>query len=228
MKLHRIAGIVLISSAFLIQSAFSADTYKGMSWVVGQWASYNMKSDKQNMNIKYSIVGTEVVDGKTCYWFETSMDTKEGKMIMKMLMSPGDSEVKRMIMKHGNDQAMEMTGMMNMGRRGMQKPPVHSDSDINSGIVGVESITVPAGTFMATHAKGKSKKGNESWEAWVSPKVPILGAVKAEGSGDTNYTLTLTKYGTSGAKSEITETPKKFEMPNMQNMMRNMNRNEDN
>ncbi len=206
---------LLIGAVILCQSGFSASLYKGMSWAVGQWAQYQMKNDRQDIQVKFSITGSQIIDGKTYYWFEQSMDTPQGHMIMKMLLSPGDSEPKQMIQKMGNRPAMDMTSMMQSGRGQRNKPPFHRDEDINKGTIGVESVTVPAGTFLATHAKINVQDSKETHEVWVSSKVPIIGAVKSMSSGAFNSTLTLLKYGTSGATTEITETPQKFDMNNM-------------
>lgn len=215
MKYRKVVLPFLMGVVVLAQSSFSASPYKGMTWAVGQWAQYEMKSDKQDMKVKYSITGKETEDGKTYYWFEQTMDMPQGNMIMKMLIAPGDSEPKQVIQKMGDRPAMDMTSMMQAGRGYQRKPPIHSDSDINKGIVGVESVTVPAGTFMATHAKVISKEGGETSDVWVSSQVPIMGAVKSVGSGAHSFTMTLIKYGTSGATTGITETPKKFDMNQM-------------
>jgi hypothetical protein len=222
MKYSKIVLPFLIGAVILCQLGFSANPYKGMTWAVGQWVEYQMKSDTQDMQMKYSITGSQIIDGKTYYWFETSMDTKQGRMIMKMLMAPGDPEPKQFIQKMGDRPAMDMTAMMQSGRsqRYNNKPPIHRDEDINKGIIGVESVTVPAGTFLATHAKIVNNDNQETNEVWVSSKVPIIGAVKSTATGKYNSSLTLLKYGTSGATTEITETPQKFDLNNMMNMRR--------
>ncbi len=82
---------------------------------------------------------------------------------------------------------------------------------------GIETITVPAGTFSARHMQ--YLEGSDTVDAWVSEKVPPYGLVKSK---TRDFEMVLIGAGT-GAKSLITETPKKFDMPMMpQGMMPGM------
>ena len=71
-------------------------------------------------------------------------------------------------------------------------------------VVGQESVTVPAGTFKATHLRN----ANDSTDVWVSREVPF-GMVKSQSAG---MTAELSAMG-KDAKKSITETPK--DMPGM-------------
>ncbi|HVN72945.1 MAG TPA: hypothetical protein VMU10_13085 [Desulfomonilia bacterium] len=181
--------------------------YGNFKPVVGAWAEYQMKAATKEppTKMKIAIVGKE----GDSYWYENVMDGGQGRSVMKMLVSgdPNDKKsVRRMIMKHGNDQALEMpvTGMMgNQPGKGMHQP---KGKMIDKGM---ESVTVPAGTFQAHHMQYQDE--GTVVDTWVSEKVPPYGMVK---SSSKDFDMVLTGYGT-GAKTLITETPKQFQMPKM-------------
>ena len=81
-----------------------------------------------------------------------------------------------------------------------------------SETVGVETITVPAGTFETVRVK--TRLGGGETDIWISAAVPF-GVVKfADTNGDG---LKLMAYGMD-AKSSVTGTPMKFgQPPNQQN-----------
>jgi hypothetical protein len=172
--------------------------------VVGSWAEYQVKGKGEApMKMKIAIVGKE----GTSYWYETVMQAQE-RMVSKMLVSgnPSDRQnLKKMIVKTGNEQAMEMPLMGMMG----QQP---GKSQKSAGKVidkGMETVTVPAGTFAARHMQ--YQEGSDIVDAWVSEKVPPYGLVKSKAK---DFEMVLAGSGT-GAKSLITETPKKLNMPAM-------------
>jgi hypothetical protein len=173
--------------------------------VVGAWSEYQVTAKGQPpMKMKVAIVGKEGAN----YWYETVMQG-ETRMVSKMLVSgdPNDRQnLKRMIMKLGNDQAMEMDvkGMMAGQQQPKDKGPAGKAVD-----KGVETVTVPAGTFSARHMQYTD--GANVIDAWVSDKVSPYGIVKTKGK---DMEMVLTAQGT-GAKTLITETPKKVSMPGM-------------
>jgi len=170
--------------------------------VVGGWSEYQMTSKQQgSMKMKVAIVGKE----GDAYWYETVMEGgKQGRTITKMLVSgdPGDTKnVKRVIIKTGNDPAMEMpVGMMGQS----SKDQGQSGKVIDKG---TETIKVPAGTFKTQHAQYQDASGVV--DTWMYKDVSPYGMIKSV-SKDTE--MVLIGYGT-GAKTLITETPQKFEMP---------------
>ncbi len=81
--------------------------------VVGNWAEYQMTpKDEKPMTMRISVVGKE----DDAYWYESVMTGQKGEqMISKMLVagSPQDTEsIKRMIVKSGDEPAMEMPVQM--------------------------------------------------------------------------------------------------------------------
>ena len=172
--------------------------------VVGGWSEYQMTSKSEgSTKMKIAIVGKE----GDAYWYETVMEGgKQGRTIMKMLVSgnPEDQKnIKRMIVKQGNEPAMEMpVEMMQQSSKGQGQPGKVIDK-------GTETIKVPAGTFKTQHTQYQDAEGIV--DTWVYKDVSPYGMIKSV-SKDTE--MVLIGYGT-GAKTQITETPQKFEMPQM-------------
>jgi hypothetical protein len=173
--------------------------------VVGAWSEYQSTFNGQPpMKMKVGIVGKEGPD----YWYETVVQG-ETRMVSKMLVSgnPNDkANLKRMIVKAGNDQAMEMDTASMMARKQAAKAKPVAPKVIDKGM---EKVTVPAGTFQARHLQ--YQEGADVVDAWVSDKVSPYGLVKSKSK---DMEMVLTGQGT-GAKTLITETPKKFTMPQM-------------
>ncbi len=171
--------------------------------VVGGWSEYQMTGKGESPSkMKIAIVGKE----GDAYWFETIMETKqEGRIISKMLVSgnPEDQKnMRRMIVKMGNEPAMEMPiQMMQASKDQGQKGKIIDK--------GKESIKVPAGTFTAQHMQYQD--GEIVVDTWVHKDVSPYGMVKSQSK---EFEMVLLGYGT-GAKTLITETPQKFEMPQM-------------
>jgi hypothetical protein len=171
--------------------------------VVGGWSEYQMTGKGESPSkMKIAIVGKE----GDAYWYETIMETKqEGRIISKMLVSgnPEDQKnMRRMIVKMGNEPAMEMPiQMMQASKDQGQKGKIIDK--------GRESIKVPAGTFTAQHMQYQD--GEIVVDTWVHKDVSPYGMVKSQSK---EFEMVLLGYGT-GAKTLITETPQKFEMPQM-------------
>ena len=180
--------------------------YSDFKPVVGGWSEYQMTGKgEQPSKMKIAIVGKE----GDAYWYETVMETKqEGRMISKMLVSgnPEDQKnMRRMIVKMGNEPAMEMPiQMMQASKDQGQKGKIIDK--------GKESIKVPAGTFTAQHMQYQD--GEIVVDTWVYKDVSPYGMVKSQSK---EFEMVLLGYGT-GAKTLITETPQKFEMPQMPQM----------
>jgi hypothetical protein len=158
-----------------------------------------------------AIVSSEKVGDSTFYWYELQMHSMRGNKpnntIMQMLVaglaSPRVS-IKGLIMKDNDHPATRapemMIGMMSRAfTSGMGQYLEQRCKNGNVTIVGMESVTVPAGTFQAMHFKD-----NEGGEGWVSKEMGLFAVVKVIGKDGT--VMELTDRG-SDAKSAITETP---------------------
>jgi hypothetical protein len=177
--------------------------YADFKPVIGGWSEYQMTTKGETpTKMKIAIVGKE----GDAYWYETIMETKrEGRVITKMLVSgaPDDSNnIKRMIFKKGNEPAMEMPVQMMQGSKGQEPKGKMIDK-------GKETIKVPAGTFKSQHIQYQD--GQTAVDTWVYKDIAPYGMVKSQSK---DFEMVLLGYGT-GAKTLITETPQKFEMPQM-------------
>jgi hypothetical protein len=171
--------------------------------VVGGWSEYQVTTKGSSPSkMKMAIVGKE----GDAYWYETVMEGgRQGRIITKMLVSgdPGDMKnVKRMIFKQGNEPAMEMpVDMMGQSSKGQGQLGKVIDK-------GTETIKVPAGTFKTKHMQYQDV---ETVDTWIYKDISPYGLIK---SVSRDMEMVLIGYGT-GAKTLITETPQKFEMPQM-------------
>jgi hypothetical protein len=177
--------------------------YSDFKPVVGGWSEYQMsETGGATSKMKIAIVGKE----GDAYWYETIIETKqEGRSISKMLVSgnPEDPKnVKRIIVKMGNEPAMEMPLEMMQATEDQGQKGKTLDK-------GTESIKVPAGTFTARHIQYQFEELVE--DTWIHKDVSPYGVVKSKSK---DFEMVLLGYGT-GAKTQITEKAQKFEMPQM-------------
>jgi hypothetical protein len=172
----------------------------------GSWAEYTVKDG----TMRLALLGTEKRGEKNLIRMEISMTSREGPMIMQMLV-PGYpyeiGSIEDFVMKAGNRPAMRMSPqMLQMMSSRMPKDQI-TEMCRNSRMtrVGAESVTVPAGTFPTVHYRD-AESGND---VWVSESLPF-GMVRTKLKNGEE--IVLTGQGT-GAKTQITETPQ--EMPAM-------------
>ena len=166
--------------------------------VVGSGAVYDVQqAGEPAMVMEMDVVGQEAGG----YWVETRM-TQPGEMTSKMLMVEG--AIKRMIVKSGADPAMEMPAMM------LQPSGPQTDLKDRGTLIGTESITTDAGTFMCEHYRVGT--GGEVSDAWINATISPYGLVKMSKPG---MTLLLTRVVT-GATTRITEEP--MTMPDLSNL----------
>lgn len=176
---------------------------------VGQWAEYAMTAPQLQQgpaNMRFAIVGREQADGERHYWHETKAETPMGTMITQMLV-PGfpfdPAQVKRMVMKMGDQPAMDVSeAMLTMIRSQMGNNPAiktasrcGDTSDVEE--VGWETVSVPAGSFRALHLRSTELKA----EWWIS-KEASFGMVKFVGLG--GQEMVLVGHG-SDAQSSLNE-----------------------
>jgi len=210
-KIVFIVSIILVfSSDYLaypqLEQGAAPKFYSDFKPVVGGWSEYQISEQGRSISkMKIAIVGKE----GDAYWYETIIETKqEGPSISKMLVSgnPADPKnIKRMVIKMGNEPAMEMPlQMMQASEKQGQK-----GKTIDKGM---ESVKVPAGTFMARHIQFQYKELVE--DTWIHKDVSPYGVVKSKSK---DFEMVLLGYG-SGAKTLITERPQKFEMPQIPQM----------
>lgn len=179
---------------------------------IGSGAEYQMTAKGKDMDMAWAIVGKEDVSGSPAYWLEMRMQSAEmgGETVMKTLVVTAgpDQGVKRMIMQAPGRPPMEMTGMM----MGMMKPKggqqTGGKEDFGE-LVGTESVTVPAGTFVCQHYRKPEKNGTIDY--WVSTQITPYALAKLTGP---DMTMVLKKT-LSDETSHIKGEPQKMQMPEM-------------
>lgn len=212
-----VVAVLLLSAPAANAMGFGSgpDLWGGLDMkpVVGRWAEYQMAGEGgKPMTMRMSVVGQE----DDYFWFETVMSDDEGeKMISKMLVSAdpkNEDNLKRMIVKSGSDPAMEMP-IQSMHGMSVPDPEIEVPETVSADL-GVESVTVPAGTFEAHHWRFTS--GDMVSDVWVKADVGPYGVVKSMAN---DVAMVLIAHG-DGATSLITETPQSlpmhgFPMPGM-------------
>jgi len=179
--------------------------------VVGSGAEYQMNAKGKDVDVAYAIVGKEDVKGSPGIWLESRIQSAElgGEMVTKMLMVASGPEpgMKRMITQTPGRPPMEMGGFL----MGMMKPHEAQQSggkpDMGE-LVGTESVTVPAGTFVCQHYRKQEKSG--AVDHWIATEVASIGWVKMT-TPDT--TLVLKKILTNETSHIKGEPQKMPEMP---------------
>jgi len=172
--------------------------------VVGSGAVYAMKhKGKSEGEMQFVIVGRETVGADTGYWLEVTMNSQEmgGEVVYKTFMALSGDQVgiKRMIFQMPDQPPMEMPMNMQMGGPQSQSADLRKDKD--AVLVGLESITVPAGTFSCQHYR------SSSGDAWIAAEVAPYGIVKTT-SKDREMVLTRTL---TSVRSKIIGTPVPFD-----------------
>jgi hypothetical protein len=176
--------------------------------VVGSGAEYQMTAKGKDMDVAWAIIGKEDVNGNPGIWIETRMQSAEmgGEMVTKMLMvSEGpEAGMKRMIMQQPGQAPMEMSGMlMGMMKTGQPQP---SSGKVDYGeLVGTESVTVPAGTFVCQHYRKQEKSGTVDY--WVSDQVTPYAMAKMTGPDVTMVLKKTLTNETSHIKGEPQKMP---------------------
>lgn len=207
----------LTTALVLAASPLAAQTFQDfcsgtVPITVGRWASYKFTGGRANgSTMRMGIIGSEKFGDSTYYWYELQMNgmrgNKPNRTIMQLLVAGIASPhvaVRGLVMKDNDRPAMRAPDMMiaMMSRSFTGGLSQYLEQHCKSGgiqVVGVESVTVPAGTFQALHFKD-----GEGGEAWASKDLGMFAVVKVVSKDGT--VMELTDRGT-GAKSAITETP---------------------
>ena len=180
---------------------------------VGQWSSYRyVGGSSDGSSVRMAIVGSEKQGDSTFLWYEVKIDDSRhpdrGSTITQALVSGLGTptfSVHGVIMKAGNQPAMQPSGMMVQMMAGPIKKGFGSmlEQKCKKGAlqeVGWETVQVSGGTFKALHFRD----GDD--DAWVSRDLafPLVKYVSKSAG-----TMELTGHG-ADAKSSITETPQKM------------------
>lgn len=183
---------------------------------VGSGAEYIINSKGKEMDVATVVLGKEDVEGSAGYWMEQRVTSAElgGEMVMKSLTVVSGSQVgvKRMIIQRPGQPPMEMPAMMMSMMQSHQRPSSYSASGPSDRgeLVGSETVTVPAGTFVCQHYRKTEKDGPV--DVWISTSVSPYAVVKMTGS-DMSMEL---KKSLANETSHIKGEPQQMQFPGMQ------------
>jgi hypothetical protein len=185
---------------------------------LGAWSEYAVfdKATGKRTVMRMSIVGIE----NEAFWYEVMNREGEESKIVRMLVKgdPNDPEnIRRFIIKSGNNPAMEMPrefavmGRSMAGHMFEQRSGIPSGSSVHLQNVktGEGSVTVPAGTFDVSLHDIVDDTGKVYAEYKFSRKVRPFGVVTSD---TPNKTMVLAGHG-DDAESLITEEPVMMTQP---------------
>jgi hypothetical protein len=184
----------------------------------GSWADYSMVMGQlPPMKMRMALVGKTPAANVIETSVEGGMMASAGKMVMQMTLAPGnEASVKKMVMQLGTADPMDMPLEMSQGKP-FTKPNA-------KGLIGSETIKVPAGSYKTKHYRDKTPQGDKL-DYWVIDSVPPFGLVKVEVEQKNNPQIKgklmfeLTALG-KDAKPLITKPAKPFDQAAlMQQMM---------
>jgi hypothetical protein len=138
---------------------------------VGSGAVYQVSSPKgEPIQLEYAVVGKE----GTRYWIES----KVAETRSKVLLDPSTGSVERMYMQTPGNPAVDMTQLAKFSQALVSTKGQLADTTIEQtgAVIGKESISTPAGTFMTTHYR--SAQRNTSADVWIAQDVRPYGLVK--------------------------------------------------
>jgi hypothetical protein len=204
--------VILVAAGLCLAIGAAARAQMGMNFfkkpaiadifrpVVGSGSVYETEQNQQKSTIEMSVVGQEPIDGKDAYWLEFGhSDERNGTTVYgKMLVTKDDFQFHRMIVQRPGQPPMEFP--LNMMGNAQSRTSAELEKWHK---VGVETIIVPAGTFVCDHWTKDDGKG----DVWASAKVSPMSLVKE--TTPTN-SMTLVKVITD-ARDHITGTPMKFD-----------------
>lgn len=208
---------ILTTALLLAAAPLTAQTFQDfcngtVPITVGRWAAYKFTGGRADgSTMRMAIISSEKVGDSTYYWYELQTHGMRGNKpnttIMQILVAGIASPhvaIRGLIMKDNDRPAMRAPDMMigMMSRAFTSGMGQYLEQHCKKGgitVVGVESVTVPAGTFRTLHFRD-----DQGGEAWASRELGMFAVVKVVSKD--GMVMELTDRGT-GAKSAITETP---------------------
>jgi hypothetical protein len=210
-----LGAALLAAAALLAQGPFSKLTdptldVRSVVWnpQVGQGSEYDITTKNgSKMHVTLAVIGKESLEGQPAYWLETGVNNSElGQIVSQRLttLSAGKLRGGRWIIQLAENPPMEMPSGRTPAARANSQSETGSDFRSTAVRVGVESITVPAGTFQCEHWRAKDGSG----DAWLSSNVVPYSIVKA---ADKDGGAILLTKNIANAKSHITAKPVPFD-----------------
>ncbi len=187
---------------FIFQYAFSSGGYD-VSQVGYKPGEYTRWTGKGQNGKAIGIERAHLFDdAQGRQWWKVKFTDDENKTtILEGLLDPQQKKFVRMRAKFPDDKE---GNEMPMDEQNYYVPPQHlSKESVEGATKGVESVSVPAGTFSARHVVFSNMSGTAEW--WLADKVPggsVKQLMKNPKSDEDRWEMDLAAYG-SDAKSEL-------------------------
>ena len=188
--------------SFIFQYAFSSGGYD-VSQVGYKPGEYTRWTGKGQNGKGIGIERAHLFDdAQGRQWWKVKFTDDENKTtILEGLLDPAQKKWVRMRAKFPDDKE---GNEMPMDEQNYYTPPQKlSKESVEGATKGVESVTVPAGTFSARHVVFSNVGGTSEW--WLDDKVPggsVKQLMKNPKSDEDRWEMDLSAYG-ADAKSEL-------------------------
>ena len=187
---------------FIFTYAFSSGGYD-VTQVAYKAGDYTRWTGKGNNGKAIGIERAHLSDdAQGRQWWKVKFTDDEGRTtILEGLLDPAQKKFVRMRAKFPDDKE---GNEMPMDEQSYYNPPQHlSKESVEGATKGVESVSVPAGSFHAKHVVFAGMGGTSEW--WLADKVPggtVKQLQKNPKSDEDRFEMELQAYG-SDAKSEL-------------------------
>ena len=204
MRCKTTIGLVAVTLLGLVPEAVGQDLDSACEAIagssIGAWTEHAVESPNGTFDVTFALVQSR---GGT--WYEIRSQTSVGRSILQLKVpgfpfTPG--EIEEVVTKTGASPAVRLPDSMVRQYASAEQGGPLGDIQAHcrtAQVVGMEEITVPAGTFATTHLRFPASGG----DVWVSAAVPF-GIVRGQLPNQAN--LQLRAHGTD-ATASISETP---------------------
>lgn len=158
-------------TGYLFNIAFSAGNYSVAqdAYAPGEYTRWQMLENDEPTGAYIKRAFLARTDEGNEWWHVTyeNAETDEA-IVLEGLFSPDQEELLRLRGKFPGEEAKEMP--VEAGTYGYTQPRTLSSESIEGATVGMESISVPAGTFEARHVRYGTPGATLEW--WMDDSIP--------------------------------------------------------
>lgn len=199
-----------IYTGYLFNVAFHANGYAvtEQAYEPGEWTRWQMVEDGEPTEAFLKRAFLQRTEDGNEWWHVTyENDEEDEAIVLEALFSPEREEMLRLRAQFPGEEPREMP--VEEGTYGYSEPTRLTEESIEGATEGVESVTVPAGTFEARHVRYGAASATFEW--WMEDSVPgglvrylrQTGSEGEDGTGESaSWVVELDDYG-DGAESEL-------------------------